>query len=236
MQGVYSFAEVNFLVEYKYRYTEELFKPYKVSENPSATITLTDSDYEFERQRSSAPIEYLENLAILRKIIVILLTEHKAVLFHGSAIKCGENGFLFTAPSGTGKSTHTRLLKEYLGEKVSYINDDKPILKVGSNGVTIYGSAWNGKHWLGENTSAPLKAICVIKRAENNSIEKLDKALAVRTLLEQTVGYANKEQAIKLLEVISGIVDSVDFYTLYCNKDISAAKTSHEGMILNYEN
>ena len=236
MQGVYSFARVNFLIEYRYRYTEELFKAYKVDNKPDATITLAEEDYANETKNSQAPIEYLENLAILRKIIVVLLTKHKAVLFHGSAISYNGNGFLFTAPSGTGKSTHTSNLKAYLGDKFSYVNDDKPILKVENEGVLVCGSAWNGKHGLGSNVCVPLKAVCLLKRGEENSIEKISKETAIKTLFEQTVGYKTEQQAIKLLEIISKIVENVDFYTLYCTKDISAAKTSFEGMIVNYEN
>ena len=213
-----------------------MFKPYKVEGDYSATITLTENDYANETAKSNAPVEYLENLAILRKIINVLLLEHKAILFHGSAIEYSGNGFLFTAPSGTGKSTHTALLKEYLGDKLSYVNDDKPIIKVTSSGVLIYGSAWNGKHRLGSNVCVPLKAVCILRRGVDNKIEKIDKSLAIKTLFEQTVGYKTEEQAIKLLEVLSSIVDGVDFYALYCNKDISAAKTSFEGMIVNYEN
>ncbi|MBR6737669.1 MAG: hypothetical protein IKL82_04810 [Clostridia bacterium] len=232
MQGVYSFAKVNFLIEYKYRYTRELFKAYETCGEPSAVITLSDSDYEFEKQKSKAPIEYLENLAILRKIIKVLLNDFSAVLFHGSAVEYRGNGYLFTAPSGTGKSTHARYLKEYLGDVLNYINDDKPIIRVENGTVLVCGSAWNGKHGIGSNICVPLKAVCLLKRGNENKIEPLSNALAIKTLFEQTVSYSSEEEAVKLLNVLSKIVESVNFYTLYCVNDISSAKTSHEGMML----
>ena len=66
---------------------------------------------------------------------------------------------MFTAPSGTGKSTHARLWREAFGERVVMINDDKPLLLVRPEGVTVYGTPFRGKHGLGGDRSAPLRAI-----------------------------------------------------------------------------
>ena len=57
------------------------------------------------------PEPYLETLAVYRKIAA-RMPEYNAWLMHGSAVAVGAEAFLFTAPSGTGKTTHTRLWLE----------------------------------------------------------------------------------------------------------------------------
>ena len=60
---------------------------------------------------------YLETMAVYRKIEDKLL-DYDTILFHGSAVAVDGVGYLFTAKSGTGKSTHTRLWREMLSEIV----------------------------------------------------------------------------------------------------------------------
>ena len=57
------------------------------------------------------PESYLETLAVYRKIALGML-KYDTWLIHGSAVAVGHEAFLFTAPSGTGKTTHTKLWLE----------------------------------------------------------------------------------------------------------------------------
>ena len=115
------------------------------------TIATTQSDIDFEREKSARedikegiPIRhfsdaYLETLAVYRKIADHILS-CDTLLFHGSVIAIDGEGYLFTAKSGTGKSTHTRLWREYFGERAVMVNDDKPLLHITDSGVTAYGT------------------------------------------------------------------------------------------------
>ena len=132
------------------------------------SIYISQDDIEFEREKSEKedlmngiPVryfsnEYLETLAVYRKICTKLL-EKNVLLFHGSAIEVDGEAYLFTAKSGTGKSTHTALWRQMFGNRAIMINDDKPLLKVVSEGVCVCGTPWNGKHRLGCNKIVPLK-------------------------------------------------------------------------------
>lgn len=114
-------------------------------------IATTQYDIDFEREKSARedtkegiPIRqfsdaYLETLAVYRKIADYLLS-CDTLLFHGSVIAVDGEGYLFTAKSGTGKSTHTRLWREYFGERAVIVNDDKPLLHITDSGVTAYGT------------------------------------------------------------------------------------------------
>ncbi len=235
MKKVYSIAGIPISVEFKYSYTQKMFSKYEYfgSEVPKVEICVSDTELQNELLlMPNEPPFYVENLAILRKVIKVLLFDYKAMLFHGSAVKVNGNAYVFTAPSGTGKSTHTSLLKEYLGDKLTYINDDKPILKIENDSVVVYGSPWNGKHCLGENISAPLKAVCLIVRSEKNFVEKVNSVNFLKFLFEQSMGFEDEETAEKVLEILSVIIDKTEFYKVHCNKDISAGKCSFEGIML----
>ena len=75
--------------------------------------------------------------------------------------------YIFTAVSGTGKSTHAMLWREVFGERVRMINDDKPLIRITPEGkAVVYGTPWDGKHHLSKNSAFPLKAICWLTRAK----------------------------------------------------------------------
>ncbi len=222
-------------VEYKYSYTQKMFEKYEYFGSDTAKVEICVSDLELENELSLMPNEppfYVENLAILRKVMKVLLFDYNAMLFHGSSVMVNGKAYVFTAPSGTGKSTHTSLLREYLGDKLTYINDDKPILKIEGDSVVVYGSPWNGKHCLGDNISAPLDAICLIVRAEENSVQRVDPATFLKVLFEQSMGFEDEETAEKVLEILSVIMAKSKFFKVNCNKDISAGKCSYERIML----
>lgn len=92
---------------------------------------------------------------------------------HGVAIAYEGKSYIFTAPSGTGKSTRAFLWQKYIGEdKVRVINGDKPILWFRDDCVLACGSPWAGKEGLHLNLCLPLGGICLLKRSPENVIRK----------------------------------------------------------------
>lgn len=173
--------------------------------------------------------EYLENLALYRKICEELPL-HNVFLFHGSALSLDGEAYLFTAKSGTGKSTHSSLWRKVFKERVTMVNDDKPLIKITKKGAFVCGTPWRGKHSLGENIIVPLKAICYIKRAENNNIVKVTTSQILTLLLQQTYRPNNVKSLEKVLWLISKLTKLVNFYFLDCNMDTEAAIVSYNGM------
>ena len=216
---------------------EELYKDYLYDGDPEFVIKTTQEDIEFEREKSKREREfeglkpfdfkdyYIETLAAYRKIAV-KMTEYDTFLFHGSVIAVDGQAYLFTAKSGTGKSTHTRLWRQLLGERAVMVNDDKPLLRVGDESVTVYGTPYNGKHGLGCNMSAPLKAICIIERGAENSIEKITAASAYDMLLQQVYRPSDGIALAKTLDLIDKACTKLSLYRLKANMDISAAELS----------
>ena len=204
-------------------------------------IRITQSDIDFEREKSaredikeSIPIRrfsdaYLETLAVYRKIADCLLS-CDTLLFHGSVIAVDGEGYLFTAKSGTGKSTHTRLWREYFGERAVMVNDDKPLLHITDSGVTAYGTPWDGKHRLSTNIAVPLKGICILTRNAKNHIEPVEPHAVYPLIVQQTNRSLSADGMKHTLSLIDRMLHVVPVYRLCCNMDIEAARVAYEGM------
>ena len=175
------------------------------------------------------PPPFLEPLTVYRKIADAML-DFDTLLFHGSAISVDGEGYLFTAVSGTGKSTHTRLWREHFGDRAVMVNDDKPLLRVEKDRVYVCGSPWNGKHGLGTNTMVPLKGLCVLTRAEENSIVPLTPMEAMPSLLQQTHRPNDPASTGKVLALLSRLSNCTGLYRLGCNMNPEAAIVAYNGM------
>ncbi len=209
---------------------------YLVEGKEEHTLTITPDDIEWEREHEQQKInspssdKRLEQIALCRKMTSLFLQKHDTLLVHGSCIAVDEVGYIFTATSGTGKSTHTRLWREMLGDRAVMVNDDKPFLKITHKGVIAYGSPWNGNHKLSTNIAVPLKAVCLISRDTTNHITSLPADEAYAVLLGQTYRPGTTEEMEKTLHLVQRLCEQVEFYSLSCNKEPEAAKMSYEAM------
>lgn len=243
MKAVYEIAGKRIEINSLYEEVHTLCRDYRCqTELPiEVSVCTQEADILFERERMHRtnqpenraelpyPDSYLETLAVYRRLAEGLI-DHKRLLFHGSVIAVDGQGYLFTARSGTGKSTHTRLWREQFGDRAVMINDDKPLLEITEQGVLIYGTPWAGKHNLNTNTSVPLKAICVLSRDETNHIEKVEARKVYGMLLQQVyrpVSPIAMQETMKLLDLL---MERVAFYELGCNMDPEAAVVAYEGM------
>ncbi len=178
-------AEHIYTIENRYGYLPALCKDY-VCEDEGVHIAISDEELEHENQTGEnwSPA-YLESLAVYRKICEQLL-EEDILLFHCSALQVGEKAVLFTAPSGTGKSTHARLWRERFGDKVLSVNDDKPLLSFTENEIRVWGTPYCGKEGIQSNTSAPVAAVVILHQEPENELKKLTAVEAFPTLFCQS--------------------------------------------------
>ncbi len=230
----YKIADVVFDAKPIYAYTARLCKPYRYDgeEQPEFSIALTEADIAAERAKApDYPDYYLECLALFRRLGEHLLLNGNGMVFHCSALAVDGNAYLFTAPSGTGKSTHARLWRELLGDKVVMINDDKPVVRYIDGEFYVYGTPWDGKHRLSTNTRARIKGVCAIAQAKENSIATLSPAQMLVYVLNQTMSPKSAAEADKLFALLDRLLKSVDLYKLDCNTDIAAAKLAYSVMV-----
>lgn len=198
------------------------------------SVEITAADIAYERaERADRGLEeseaYLEITALLRKISENL-PAYGALMFHGSAVAVDGVCYLFTAPSGTGKSTHTRLWRQLLGQRAVMVNDDKPFLRIGEEEILVCGSPWTGKHRLGANISVPLKAVCILKRGEENSIQPITPREALVALLQQSARPRDSKLVGRYMELLDRMAKQVTFYRLFCTESLNAARLSYQTM------
>lgn len=241
MKNVYKIGGKIVEIDSIHKEVHTLCKDYICGQISDFKVETSQPDIDYEREKSAAenrkegiPIrnfsdEYLETLAVYRKIADKML-ESDTILFHGSVIAVDGIGYLFTAKSGTGKSTHTRLWRDLFGERAIMVNDDKPLIKVSESGIIVYGTPWDGKHRLSTNISVPLKAVCVLERSEENRIEKVTADSVYNMLVQQVYRPQNPQKLLKTLQLIDMLSENAGLYSLGCNMDISAAETAYKAM------
>lgn len=226
-------AEKVIKISCNYDFSDIYCKDYITDKTEDFSIDIKPKDIEFERERATIECSdgYLELLAIHRKISEIM-PKYNTILFHGSVLAIDGRGYLFTAPSGTGKSTHTRLWKEYFKDRIIVVNDDKPFLKIEGDEVFAYGTPWDGKHRLSSNIKIPLKGICILSQDKENWIKKIDSKSVYPYLYNQVYHIINeRENAIKTLQIFDKLLKIVPIYKMGCNISYDAVKTSYLGMI-----
>lgn len=226
----YKIADVIFELKPIYSYVVKLCQHYEYfgEEKPAFFLEVTREMIQKEKELASDfPDYHLESLAVFRKLCEYVLSNKNGLIFHSSAIAVDGKAYLFTAPSGTGKSTHARLWRELLGEKAIMVNDDKPIIRYVDGDFYVYGTPWNGKHSLDTNTRVKIEAICEIRRSEENTILKLSPKEMITVALNQTLRPQGLEDTDKLIALLDKMLTKVKLYRLNCNMDISSAKLSY---------
>ena len=159
------------------------------------------------------------------------LLKHGGMMLHSSAVVVDNRAYLFSAPSGTGKSTHTRLWQQIFGDKAQVINDDKPALRCIDGIWYAYGTPWCGKDGINVNRKVPLAGICFLKQAPHNRIRRLTSAEAVQNIIWQTMRrFRLAENLDRMLNQVDSLVRSVPVFELENLPEPEAVRLSYETM------
>lgn len=230
-----------FSVSCIYSSTMRYCEDYLSDRQGTHVIAITQSDIDEEREnciKEEAGVDpslltcsdsHMEIITLLRKI-ADYITRYNRALMHGSAICVDGKAYIFTALSGTGKSTHTALLRKLLGDRCTMINDDKPFLIFEQDQVYVCGTPWMGKHRIGNNVIKPLGGIFFLRRSEENSLQKMEPNKALPLMLSQIHRPVDSECMVHTLDMLDGLLSKVPLYDFACNMDISAAELSSSVM------
>ena len=188
MSFPFKIAELNVSMNPKHEPLISRSKAYSVPEIPfiDADLNISEESFAFYRtqhpEADDALIEYMYTGSMFYRTLIA----HDGFLLHSSAVVLNDKAYLFSAPSGTGKSTHTSLwLKEFPGAEI--LNDDKPAIRILKDGIYVYGTPWSGKTDLNLNRKIPLQGIAFLERGEANTIAPMNSMKALENLLNQTV-------------------------------------------------
>lgn len=158
------------------------------------------------------------------------LLNYDGFMLHASAVVIDEKAYLFTANSGTGKSTHTELWLKHFGDRAYILNDDKPALRLMEGKWYAFGTPWSGKYDISVNTGVELAGIAVVKRAEKNTIEPYTGTSAVIDIFTQVNRPKSYELREKLMNLLSELIKDIPIWKLNCNMDMEAADIAYNAM------
>ena len=228
-------ADFNYFIDNIYHSVEKECEQYLISdkEDCELSLSMTKEDIKAEGNDVEFSNSYLEYIAICRKIAEVMPL-HNAFLLHSAVFDVDGTGIAFAAHSGTGKTTHMLLWQKLLGDRLKIVNGDKPIVRFFDeepNNPYAYGTPWNGKERLGCNMRTPLKHICFIERAKQNSCERVSKTDAVNLIFNQVYMPKDPMAAMNTVGLIDRLLSSCNLWKIKCNMDISAAETAYNTIL-----
>ena len=157
------------------------------------------------------------------------IIRHGRFFLHASAVVYNGEAYLFSAPSGMGKSTHTALwLKQFPGSYI--LNDDKPVIFPEKEGISVWGTPFAGKTDLQVNRGVPLCAICFLKQGRENRIARIPEERAIALTLNNTYRPKSSEEMNFLLDMIGKTVEKANLFEMSCRNEPAAAQMSYNAM------
>lgn len=218
-------ASLKIKINNKYQYLEKFCKDY-ISDSCEFDFEVSANDKDIEDERKSSPSYFkdyhLESLCIYRKI-ALLLPKYDAYLIHGAALKIDEVAYIILAKSGTGKTTHANNLKSLLGERLSFINGDKPIIRIINNKPYVFGTPWCGKEHLGSNTNSLISSFIFLERGNKNEISEISGKEILPKIIHQIIMPNDLELLDKTINLVNQTLTNVNTYLLKCTKDKDSA-------------
>ena len=223
-------ANIPIGIENRYPYMRHLCEDYVTEEEPEFTVFVTEEEilkeqngeYRFSRS-------YCESLCIYRKICLHLL-RYDAFLMHSAAVSMDGAAYVFSAPSGVGKTTHIRLWKQAFGDRAQVVNGDKPIYRFMEGNLYVCGTPWRGKEGMGSNMICPVEGICFLEQSPENHIRSLGISEISRRIFSQILIPQETEAFDRFWSLLERMVTSEKFYELKCNCRSEAAQLAYETM------
>lgn len=228
----YSIANLITELDCKYDLMRSRLEPYNLTDEMNiadSDIVIDISEEMYENTLARLPqfnreeCEYM----LMGDSFYKQLIHFDGMLLHASAVEKDGEAFLFSAKSGTGKSTHTHLWLEYF-ENARIINDDKPAIRKIGEDYFAFGTPFSGKTDESVNTGVKLAAIVFLERSKTNIIKKITPAEAIPLIMNQTVRPSTSADSMNIfLNFMDGLLTKVPVYKLYCNISLDAVKTAY---------
>lgn len=215
-------AGVSVGLDNRYPDLEVLCRGYETQIPPAFTLRVTPEELETEKQMQPHLFSegYLETVCIYRKLALEML-QYGVFILHASVVAVDGEGYAFLAPSGTGKTTQTKLWLAHFGQRAQVVNGDKPLIRIEETEqgfhFIAWGTPWMGKEGLGSNTSVPLKAIFFLEQSPVVQVLPATDAQRVELLFRQLLMPQDYCQMDRLLHMADKLVSTVLCYILRCD-------------------
>ena len=170
-------------------------------------------------------VVFLSLLALERR-----LAEQPCLILHCAYTEYQGKAMLFSAPSGTGKTTQAGLWEQYRGSRT--VNGDKALLEYDGKTWTANGWPVCGTSEVCENKKLPIGCIVMLSQAKLNQAWRLRPAEAFTSLYGQiTMNRWDREGLVKNLDLLERLVGKVPIYHLACDISEDAVKTLEQELM-----
>lgn len=186
-------------------------------------LSITACDLDFHHLTCYLNLEVFSKNAysignIMRLLPMRMIFQKKRVLFfHASQIAAGGIGILFSAPSGTGKTTQAKLWKNYRDAQM--ICNDRTLVCKGKT----YGCPIDGSEPVISEKVHSLGAVVLLAQGKTNEIQRLKASLALPRMMEQLVfdTWDSHQKEIQI-ELLLELLEKIPVYLLSCTPDEGA--------------
>lgn len=234
MEKQYSICGLKVLCDFRYPMMTDRAEKYLCPINGDADIMIPHEADVIKDMQTKNPHLSLNECEVIRTTYQFYgrLLKFGGFMLHSSAVAVDNSAYLFSAPSGTGKSTHTQQWLKLFGDRAEILNDDKPAVMIKDGKVFACGTPWSGKSDMNVNRIVPLKGICVLERSEENHIEPFPSDKSLFYILNQTLRPTDPTAMDKLLELVDETSKQVRVWKMDCNISTQAAEIAYGAMSL----
>lgn len=228
----YRIADLVVGVDFQYERGYNQAQPYRIDDVVEPDVCLKPTDYQIEYALKQG-IESLEEAeyCATRWLFDEKILHVDGLVLHSSAVVYENRAYLFSADSGTGKSTHTRLwIQRFGADKAFILNDDAPAIRKIDGEWFAYGTPWSGTSPLNVNARVPLQGIGFIERAQTNWARQISPDEAMKLFMRQTTSPLQKKTLVQTLDRIVTALKEIPVFEIGCTMDPEAARVSYEAM------
>lgn len=165
----------------------------------------------------------------LGKILPGVYLKHHLLTLHSALVEYNGRSLAICAPSGTGKTTHVRLWRDCKNALI--LNGDRAVIGKTEQGWTAYGTPWSGTSGEQINRHAPLHALVILERSEENSVEKLEGLQAFVGMMPHVLYPAwDRELAEIAIDGLNDMLSSIPVYRLCCRPEKEAVEVLYQAL------
>ena len=241
LQFTIKLADVTINIDHRYPYIYQACRTFEIplSKEPDFTVSATDerirNEFEAWEEIFHCTLDFdrwkgrCESDSLITSICD-RMPFYDMFLMHAAVVAVDGVAYIFTAPSGTGKTTHTRLWLQQFGSRAQVVNGDKPVFRFMDGALYACGTPWRGKEGLGSNIMRPVQAVCFLEQSPTNSIRPLSGDEVCRRIFHQLLFPASEQELDRLWPLLERLLAGTAFYLLQCNREPEAAQLAYESM------
>ena len=226
---------IPFSISVNFSETKKYFRFFESdSINKYNSVSIPDKLAEkYLHECSSTALTAADEYHLLHLVISNALLPYHRCIFHGTAFLWQGKAWLFTAPSGTGKTTQFKRWKALYRNEVRILNGDKPILEFMPDGqIMVHPSPWKGKERWGGMLKAPLAGIVYLEQGKENTITRFTPQEAVIPIYKQFLYLPEKVEHIRAVcRLEETLLQHIPVWKLVNLGDLDSARLTHDVLL-----